>query len=160
MDNQRIWKFVVVSLLIYSMIITGVAYVLFSENLQFLSNPPDNKNLDEITVLLIIEFNIENNTNSTLFTKKIPINSTMYDLLNQSVHLTGKWFPPFGFYVSGINNVTEDLSEGIFWFFYYWDYDSEKWVESPVGVSQFILTHLSIVKMLYHKSTGNFTKVF
>ncbi|MFX1252963.1 MAG: hypothetical protein ACFFCZ_15255 [Promethearchaeota archaeon] len=160
MDNQRIWKFVVVSLLIYSMIITGVAYVLFSENLQSLSNPPDNKDPDEITVVLIIELNIQNNTNTTLFTKKLTANSTMYDLLNQSVHLTGKWFHPFGFYVSGINNVTEDLSEGIFWFFYYWDYDSEKWVESPVGVSQFTLHHLSIVKMLYHKSTGNFTKVF
>ncbi|MFX0093926.1 MAG: hypothetical protein ACFFBD_19460 [Candidatus Hodarchaeota archaeon] len=155
MNNQRMWKFVIVSLLVYSVIITGVAYVFFNENLESLSSPV-NGDLDEITVILIIEYSAQNSTDSTVFTKTIPVNTTMYDLLNQTVQLTGQWFPPFGFYVSGINNVSEDLSKGIFWFFYYWDYNAEKWISSPIGVTHFVLSQLSIVKMAYHNSTGTF----
>ncbi|MCE7741674.1 MAG: DUF4430 domain-containing protein [Candidatus Heimdallarchaeota archaeon] len=53
----------------------------------------------------------------------------------------------FGAYIVGVNGYLEELPD--YWRFYYYDYDQENWVISPVGVSHYYLQEGDKIKLHY-----------
>ena len=53
----------------------------------------------------------------------------------------------FGSYIKGVNGYTEQLPN--YWGFYYFDFDSQTWKYSPVGVDQYRVINGSKIKLEY-----------
>lgn len=106
----------------------------------------NSQNGDEVIVTAVINYGSLNPSAEETFNVTIKNGSTALqvfasiadlDLLNYSL----------GSYIRGVNGYTEQLPD--YWAFYYFDFDTQSWSYSAIGVNQYRITDGSKIKLEY-----------
>jgi len=82
----------------------------------------------------------------------VPPGSSLFDLTQKIVSIEYHYYPTAGpghILLKSINGKAENQAENTYWFWYYWDEQSKKWVQGPVGCDAWMLKDSGTYKWSY-----------
>jgi hypothetical protein len=82
----------------------------------------------------------------------VPVGSSLFDLIQKVAVVEYDYWTtaePGHMVVTSINGIKQNWMEGPWWFWYYWDVETGKWVHGPVGCDAWKLKADGIYKWAY-----------
>ncbi|MHA1199183.1 MAG: hypothetical protein ACTSQF_07520 [Candidatus Heimdallarchaeaceae archaeon] len=106
-----------------------------------------NESDKQIEILVVIHFgSLKTEDNPEEYNINVTEGSSALEAFALVVELTLENHS-FGVYIEGVEGYIEELPD--YWRFYYYDYDQENWVVSPVGVSHYYMQEGEKIKLHY-----------
>ncbi|MHA2363928.1 MAG: hypothetical protein ACXAC7_08210 [Candidatus Hodarchaeales archaeon] len=133
----------------YSFLLTTGITLMVSNPENFFPHLGQNSNDENNEYSIVLIFESKVNTKPITWDPVIikrNYTTTLFNVMNSTLTISGKTFGSFGYFVEEINGLKQDNSN--FWRYEYFNIDNE-WSESPVGISSFQINTNSYFRWIY-----------
>jgi len=137
MSGKKIW-FLALFLLAWAVIATIATSYYYMQYTKYNDLYQDiSKKLGEVSISINLAIDYGNTTRVWYNETVLQIGATLYNATVKVAKI--ETHPLYPGYVTTIDGVKENLSEEVYWLWWYWEETERKWTFGPVGFNEYTL---------------------